>query len=523
MKTKIFLSFILLQTFFTSAQNTFINAFGTTPNNIGSQVQQTTDGGYVIVGSASPDSTSDVSVVKLNSQGDTVWAKNYGGTADDYGNAIQQSTDGGYIIAGSTTSFGAGTYDVYVIKTNQNGDTLWTKTYGGAQHEVAHAVQQTSDGGYILAGYTNSFVSSPDSSNLYLVKIDAIGNVKWTKSIGGINYNDAYSMQITADKGFILGGYTGGYTDSLGYFSGGDIYIVKTDSLGNLSWAKSYPHVGSEWCTGVIQTTDGGYALTGYSDSFGYGCIIKTDAGGNILWQKGIANQTLSIKQTSDGGYIVPTISEHYVPGGSMPIFRSGINLVKFNALGDTIWTSVYGNPNKNSQPYYAINTTDNGYCVLASEQNTTINLMLIKTDSLGQMANNCFKTTDSLILKQMSLSATTVTPSVNATATIKNNTNTTVSSSSYFLPVCSSSSGIEKITANNYQIKIYPNPTTGNFIIETTDAEKQTIHIFDINGKQVLTQTINGTTSVDTGILNAGVYNVNINGVINKRLVIVR
>ena len=156
--------------------------------------------------------------------------RTYGGVVADYGFSVQQTTDGGYIIAGMTYSFGAGNYDVYLIKTNAQGDTLWTRTYGGPHFDEGYSVQQTTDGGYIIAGYTYSFgAGTPDSNNVYLVKTNAQGDTLWTR-----NYNESGGRCVrqTADGGFIVTGYA---ADSAGNY---DVCLIKTDSLGNVAVAE---------------------------------------------------------------------------------------------------------------------------------------------------------------------------------------------------------------------------------------------------------------------------------------------
>ena len=209
----------------------------------------------------------------------TSFAKTYGGTDDDYASSVQQTSDGGYIVAGKTYSFGAGWYDIFFIKTDASGNVQWTKTYGGTDWDDAYSVQHTSDGGYIVAGETYSFGAG--WSDIFFIKTDASGNVQWAKTYGGTNYDEAYSVQQTSDGGYILAGYTQSF--GAGY---GDIFLVKTDANGNVQWAKTYGGTSSDWASSVQQTSDGGYIVAGYTSSFGAGWsdifLIKTDANGNI-------------------------------------------------------------------------------------------------------------------------------------------------------------------------------------------------------------------------------------------------
>ncbi|UCG31058.1 MAG: hypothetical protein JSV53_04060 [candidate division WOR-3 bacterium] len=227
-----------------------------TYEGVGYSVEQTFDGGYVVTGYTWYGSYgTDVWLLKTDSLGDTLWTKTYGGSDPDEGCAIEQTHDGGYIIAGHTSSFGAGQYDVYLIKTDSIGETLWTKTYGGDQSDYAYSVQQTTDGGYIICGYTHSFGPWTD---FYLIKTDSLGDTLWTRTYGGSNEDRAYCARQTSDGGYIVVGQT--YSSSI---TGYDIRVVKTDSVGDTVWTQTYG--GPSWDCGRSgqQTSDGGYIFAG--------------------------------------------------------------------------------------------------------------------------------------------------------------------------------------------------------------------------------------------------------------------
>jgi hypothetical protein len=178
-------------------------------------------------------------------------------------------------VAGWTYSFGAGSADFFLIKTDANGNIIWAKTYGGIYIDSATSVQQTSDGGYIVAGRTGSFGAGGD---IFLIKTDANGNVQWAKTYGGTVYDIASSVQQTSDGGYIVAGYTNSF--GAGW---GDIFLIKTDANGNVQWAKTYGGIYEDWASSVQQTSDGGYIVAGRTYSFGAGVfLIKTDANGNI-------------------------------------------------------------------------------------------------------------------------------------------------------------------------------------------------------------------------------------------------
>jgi hypothetical protein len=243
-------------------------------------IQQTNDGGYIVVGYTSSFGVEnwDIYVIKLDANGNKVWEKTFGGSGWDDAYSIQQTDDGGYIVAGVTYSFGTGGYDVYIIKLDANGNKLWETTYGGSIDDYAFSIQQTTDGGYIVAGYTNSFGAG--KSDIYIIKLDSKGNKIWQKIYGGSEDDVASSIQQTTDRGFVVAGYT----ESFGA-GRRDVYVIKLDAYGNKIWEKTFG--GSDWdCAySIQQTSDGGYIVAGETNSFGAGdynvYVIKFDENGN--------------------------------------------------------------------------------------------------------------------------------------------------------------------------------------------------------------------------------------------------
>jgi hypothetical protein len=274
----------------------------------GSSVQQTSDGGYIIAGISDLYEAGDPNVylIKTDPNGNKKWQNSFGGTNDDYGFSVHQTSDGGYIIAGATRSFGAWQSDVYLIKTDSNGNGEWEKTFGGSGGERGYSVQQTTDGGYIIAGWTLSYGAG--SVDVYLIKTDPNGDSQWQKTFGGSEQDQGWSVQQTTDGGYIIAGYT----DSYGA-GNDDVYLIKTDPNGNSGWHKTFGGSGDDTAYSVQQTIDGGYIITGGSYSFGVGSwdvyFIKTDPNGNSKWEKTFGGSELdigrSVQQTSDGGYII--------------------------------------------------------------------------------------------------------------------------------------------------------------------------------------------------------------------------
>jgi uncharacterized protein YuzE len=258
------------------------------------------------------------------------FARTYGGTNNDGAYSVRQTSDGGYIVAGRTSSFGAGAWDFFLVKTDANGNVQWAKTYGQTNWDRAHFVQQTPDGGYIVGGRISPVTAAID--DVLLIKTDANGNIIWAKTYGGSNDEDVFSFQQTSDGGYIVAGHTNSF--GAGNF---DIFLIKTDANGNLQWAKTYGGTGDDLAYSVQQTSDGGYIMAGRTGSFGAGggdiILIKTDANGNIIWAKTYGgtsgDEAYSVQQTSDGGYIMAGRTGSFGAGGG------DIILIKTDANGN--------------------------------------------------------------------------------------------------------------------------------------------------------------------------------------------
>jgi hypothetical protein len=284
-------------------------------------------------------------------------------TMTDWGYSLIQTSDGGYAIAGYTKSFGAGEADVYVVKLDANGNLQWTKTIGGKKFEVGLSLIQTSDGGYAIAGITTSFGAG--LSDVYVVKLDANGNLQWTRTIGGSGDEIGNSLIQTSDGGHVIAGLT--YSFGAGE---ADVYVVKLDAHGNLQWTKTIGGPGGEIGISLIQTSDGGYAIAGATYSFGVVnldiYVVKLDAKGYIQWTKTIGGPAVesgsSLIQTSDGGYAIAGDTGR--PG------EWDIYVVKLDAKGNLQWTKTIDAKNKNFSKSPLIQTSDGGYAI-ASKTNS--------------------------------------------------------------------------------------------------------------------------------------------------------
>jgi len=309
----------------------WIRTFGEANYSEGaSSVEQTSDGGYIIAGYRG----GDILLIKTDAIGNVQWAKTFdGGSYDEYATSVQQTSDGGYIIAGYTYQYGY-YYDFLLIKTDASGNLQWSRIMGGANSDIAHSVRQTTDGGYIIVGNTLSF--GVENLEVLLIKMNANGNFQWAKTLGGTGSDWVYSVQQTTGGGYILAGGT--YSLNTGL----DVLLISTYGNGVLQWVKTFGGVSSDFGYSVRQTSDGGYIIAGYTYSFGAGgkdvLLIKTDASGNIQWAKTFGgaddDEAYSVQQTTDGGYIIAGITKSFGAGGF------DVLLIKTDANGNSCFGS---------------------------------------------------------------------------------------------------------------------------------------------------------------------------------------
>ncbi|MCK5125106.1 MAG: T9SS type A sorting domain-containing protein [candidate division Zixibacteria bacterium] len=279
----------------------------------------------------------DIYVIKTDSVGTVLWDETFGDTATEYGNDIQKTSDNGFIISGSTNSTGAGKRDLYLLKIDSVGNELWSKTYGGTSHEDGHSVQELYDKGFIVCGTTESFGTGTD---IYLLRTDSLGDTLWTKTYGGSNGESGAEVRVTSDSGFIMIGNTGSY--GTGYSS---IYVVRTDSIGDTVWTATYGNDRADMGAAIELTNDNGFILGGttvldgenYYDAY----AVKIDSLGVLEWDStyggSYEDRIYSIKTTPDGGYIFGGITDN---GGAR---KMDIMMLKTDAAGATEWSNSIG------------------------------------------------------------------------------------------------------------------------------------------------------------------------------------
>ncbi len=301
--------------------------FGGTGWDVAYSITQTTDGGYVVAGYTSSfgAGSSDFLVLKLASDGSLSWARTFGGTDDDYAWSITHTSDGGYAVAGYTWSFGAGGYDFLVLKLASDGSLSWARTFGGTSWDKAYSITQTTDGGYVVAGSTNSFGAGYE--DLLVLKLASDGSLSWARTFGGTSSEWAYSITQTADGGYAVAGST--YSFGAG---GYDFLVLKLAPNGSLGAARTFGGAGYDYAYSITQTADGGYAVAGYTWSFGAGSsdflVLKLALDGSLSWARTFGgtddDYVWSITQSSDGGYAVAGSTLSFGAGGDDLVLKMG-------------------------------------------------------------------------------------------------------------------------------------------------------------------------------------------------------
>lgn len=318
---------------------TWTKIFATPGDDYGEYVEQTSDDGFIIVGTTDSSGGDDVFLIKTNSIGDTLWTRTYGTYHYDYATCVHQTNDGGYIIFGETDSYDPNFWEGLLIKTDSNGDTLWTKHLGNSAFYFFQSGVDLNGSGYVAVGFTK--IGAADPEDIWLVKTDDNGNIVWTKTFGGSERDVPSSIYRTTDGGFIISGST--ESPSAGDL---DALLIKTDSDGNLEWSKNYGGTERDIASDVKQIDDGGYIIAGHTESFGHvnnyndAWLIKTDNDGDTMWTKTWGSDehdgAMSVVQTMDGGFV-------WTGYRKMSTFIQDLWIVKTDADGNTLSSKTYG------------------------------------------------------------------------------------------------------------------------------------------------------------------------------------
>ncbi|MCP4580006.1 MAG: T9SS type A sorting domain-containing protein [candidate division Zixibacteria bacterium] len=322
-------------------------------------VKETLDKGFIIAGFSTSYNydNKDFYLVRTDADGDTLWTRTYGGNFDDVALSVAATDDGCFIVAGWTKSFGAGGTDFYLVKTDPQGDTMWTRTYGSPFEDTAKCVQQTADGGYVICGTTDYNDYQHDDFDVYVIKTDAHGEIDWTYHSGGVVDDGANCIIQTSNGDYMISGYTA--------CAGGNnnIYVEKISSFGTNIWYWGF-HPGSDnMAYSIVEASDGDYVVAGRTFDH-YNAVefylMKISNNGSVLWERTFGDSHCelgySIDRTPDDGYII---------GGAKWISfwpdTTQFYLVKTDSEGNMLWdrTYMYGGLDEGS---CVISTSDDHY-----------------------------------------------------------------------------------------------------------------------------------------------------------------
>lgn len=356
--------------------------------DFGESVLETMDGGYIITGVTGADVThvSDVYLIKTDASGYVQWTRTIGRSQTegrDYGISLQQTEDDGYILTGFTELLDGNLLDIYLVKTDDQGDTLWTRTYGDTLSESGNAVLTTPDGGYVIAGYTSA--GGARGADLLLAKTDDSGEIEWWKTYGGLYDDYGYSVERTPDGGFVVVGTTHSYGSG-----DSDIYTVRTDESGDTLWTRTFGGADKDDGFSIKKASSGGYIIAGTTESFGAGMsdvyLLRIDDSGDTLWTRTIGGGNLergfSVAESGEGNYIV-TGNAMSFGGGDDDIY-----LIKVNDDGTVLWSKVFDEALDQSGQSIHV-TADGGYIIagfIGSYYGSYWDVYLVKTtpDAVG-------------------------------------------------------------------------------------------------------------------------------------------
>lgn len=388
MKRKLLLPilFFVLLVSGAKAQIQFSKEYGGAYNEDGRWMEQLPDSGFIMTGGTSTYSNgqTDIWLVRADAYGNQLWTKSIGGTQFDFANMVKYTpVDNGFIICGLTNSYGGGDNDGWIVKTDANGNTLWSRTVGDAGIQELEAIVLTSDGGYAAVGV--NYTTGTAYYDILLVKLNSAGVVQWQKNIGGGGYEIGNSIQETADHGFVIAGQSYSYN-----LEDGDTYLAKTDSVGNLQWYKSIGNIGIQETHYVTIAPDGGYVMVADADSLANSLgqtdvwLIKTDSNGDTLWTRTIGGNKKdggkTVEFTSDGGMIIAGITR------SFGLINPNYYLVKTDSLGIIEWQNTTYGSVYHDHAYRGIETSDGGFAEFGFFRNSAgyMNFSLVKLGPNG-------------------------------------------------------------------------------------------------------------------------------------------
>ncbi len=354
--------------------------FGGPSFDWGSSVQEKEGGGYVIAGHTESYGAgrNDAWLIATDASGNEEWNKTFGSVGNDFGGSVMATRDGSYILVGSTGFWEIGGSDVWLIKTDSEGNELWNKTFGGSANDFGISILEIEDNGYIVAGHTESYGAG--DGDIWLIKTDSQGEKEWDKTFGGVGNDFGGSVMATKDGGYVVGGVTQSYGNG-----SNDLWLIKTDSEGNKEWDRTFGGSGDDYGGSVLQTEDGGYVLMGQTrvDFPGIGggvvWLIKTDWQGIKEWEKTFDYEDgdyfgSSIQKMGSDGYLIAGAAVSYREGatevdGAVGSGGHDILIIKTDPEGNELWNMTFGKPGLDDQGALAKETEDGSYVVLCNTE----------------------------------------------------------------------------------------------------------------------------------------------------------
>ncbi|MDH3892830.1 MAG: hypothetical protein OEV49_17340 [candidate division Zixibacteria bacterium] len=364
-------------------RTTFEAYFGRRRYVDGQSVVSTADGGYMVVGTGSTAGVNeqDIFLVKTNAAGDSLWTKTLGDANQDKGVGVVKAVDSGLAVMGFTRSNGGGLGDVYLVRINDGGDRVWAYQYGMPSREEAFAIEATSDG-YVFAGREG--LPGSLAVYIYVVKTDLTGGVLWRKIYGGTKYDEARGIAQTGDGGCVLVGRTENFAATAS-----DVFLMRLDANGDSLWWRTYGEDRDDDASAVVHTADGGFMIAGTSNWSASGAddfyLIKTDAEGNEVWSKrygGASGDVCNdIVETDGESFVLVGYSESFGAGGN------DVYLIKVDAAGDTLWTRTHGGSGHDHGNSIQV-TSDGGFVVAGTfgAGGTGSKMYLLKLDANGKL-----------------------------------------------------------------------------------------------------------------------------------------
>ena len=360
----------------------FEKIFGGARHDYGHALATTKDGGYILAGQtfSFQDSTSDTYLIKTDADGQVEWTQTMGSDTLDGANSILQTSDGGYFITNHTEGYGAGDCDAWMCKTDSAGSILWNQTYGCPEDDLGLDAMETSDHFLVTCGVARTIDPSGD---VFLAKYTLTGDVVWIKNYGGPGGQDGLRIRECSDGGYIVAG------DNIESVNGPvDIFVFKTDADGNLLWSENYGGPGEEHTLGLYPATDGGFIICGSSSSFGSGdndaYVLKIDENGLQQWSRNygglLQDEAMGIVSSDDGGYAVTGFTKSF----GFPL--AGF-LIKTDVFGNQQWMKLFGENGTNKDFKWIVKCDDGGYAMTGSVQlpgRADDDFYFVKTDSEG-------------------------------------------------------------------------------------------------------------------------------------------